>query len=80
MRWLLWILGGLVLAAGSAAFLIVWWKLGDQWADNEYKKFGRGPAKRPTNEKPEVIDDPPATIPSDPQRDRERADDTDETG
>ena len=76
MRWVLWILGGLVLAAGSGAFLIVWWKLGDQWADHEYKKFGRGRAGRPANDKPEVIDDPPATGTGD----RERADGDGETG
>jgi len=58
MRWMLWILGGLVLAGGSAAFLIVWWKLGDQWADREYKKFGRRSAGRSDTDAPKTIEDP----------------------
>lgn len=37
-----WIIGGFVLALGAAVITLAWWKLGDQWADDEYKKFGHG--------------------------------------
>ncbi len=37
-----WIIGGFILAVGAAVFTLAWWKLGDQWADDEYKKFGHG--------------------------------------
>lgn len=37
-----WIIGGFILAVGAAAITIAWWKIGDQWADDEYKKFGHG--------------------------------------
>lgn len=39
---LAWIIGGIVLAVGSALITVVWWRVGDQWADDEYKKFGHG--------------------------------------
>lgn len=44
-----WILGGFVLAVGAAVITLAWWKLGDQWADDEYKKFGHG-GGRPRDE------------------------------
>lgn len=37
-----WIIGGIVLAVGAALITVVWWRVGDQWADDEYKKFGHG--------------------------------------
>lgn len=37
-----WIIGGIVLALGAGFITIAWWRLGDQWADDEYKKFGHG--------------------------------------
>lgn len=40
-----WIIGGFILAVGAAAITIAWWKIGDQWADDEYKKFGHGGGK-----------------------------------
>lgn len=51
-----WIIAGFVLAVGAALITLAWWKLGDQWADEEYKKFGHG-GGRPRQEgpKPTVI-------------------------
>ncbi|MCC5824442.1 MAG: hypothetical protein LAT64_14265 [Phycisphaerales bacterium] len=51
-----WILGGFILAVGAAVITLAWWKLGDQWADDEYKKFGHG-GGRPRQEgpKPTVV-------------------------
>lgn len=40
-----WILGGFLLAVGAAVITLAWWKVGDQWADDEYKKFGHGGGK-----------------------------------
>ena len=40
--WAVWLIGGLVLAVGAGVFTLVWWKVGDQWADAEYKRFGHG--------------------------------------
>lgn len=31
-----------VIAVLTAVITLVWWKVGDQWADDEYKKFGHG--------------------------------------
>jgi hypothetical protein len=41
-EWGLWLIGGFLLAVGAAVFTLVWWKVGDQWADAEYKRFGHG--------------------------------------
>ncbi len=41
-HWAVWLIGGLVLALGAGVFTLVWWKVGDQWADSEYKRFGHG--------------------------------------
>lgn len=40
--WALWLVGGLLLAGGAGFFTILWWRIGDQWADAEYKRFGHG--------------------------------------
>lgn len=52
---LLWILGGVGLAVFLGVFTIVWWKLGDIWADEEYKKFGHGGGAPKNNNAPTVI-------------------------
>ncbi len=52
---LLWTLGALLLTAFLVAFTIVWWKLGDIWADEEYKKFGHGGGAPKNNNAPTVI-------------------------
>lgn len=49
-----WIVGAVLLAAFAGGFTILWWKLGDQWADAEYKKFGHG-GGAPKGDAPEVI-------------------------
>lgn len=52
-----WIIGGIVLAIGAAVITIAWWRLGDQWADDEYKKFGHGGGRprRDDADRPTVI-------------------------
>ena len=50
----LWIIGGILLALGASGFTLLWWKLGDQWADDEYKKFGHGGGS-PSSNAPKVI-------------------------
>lgn len=37
-----WIIAGSILAVAAAGITLAWWKVGDQWADDEYKKFGHG--------------------------------------
>jgi hypothetical protein len=37
-----WIIAGAILALAAAVVTLAWWKVGDQWADDEYKKFGHG--------------------------------------
>lgn len=64
---LFWILGGLLLALGAGVFTLVWWRFGDQWADEEYKKFGHG-GGRPRAEGPA-----PTVIRTEQDQQRERA-------
>lgn len=52
-----WLIGGLVLAVGAGVFTFVWWKIGDQWADAEYKRFGHGGGGPVSGEGPRVIRD-----------------------
>ena len=40
--WYAWLGLGLVLFIFATFFTFIWWKIGDQWADAEYKKFGHG--------------------------------------
>ncbi len=55
-HWGMWLAGGLVLAIGAGVFTVVWWKVGDQWADAEYKRFGHGGGGPGSgNEAPKVI-------------------------
>jgi len=54
-HWGLWLLGGLVLAIGAGVFTVVWWKVGDQWADAEYKRFGHGGGGPGGGDAPKVI-------------------------
>jgi hypothetical protein len=53
---LIWISLGLVIALVTFVVTIVWWKVGDQWADDEYKKFGHG-GGGPKGPAPTVIND-----------------------
>lgn len=45
-----------VIAVLTAIITLIWWKVGDQWADDEYKKFGHG-GGAPKGPPPEVIKD-----------------------
>jgi len=45
-----------VIAVLTALITLVWWKVGDQWADDEYKKFGHG-GGAPKGPPPTVISD-----------------------
>ncbi len=40
--WYVWLGLGLVLFVFATFFTYIWWRIGDQWADAEYKKFGHG--------------------------------------
>ncbi len=54
---LAWIIGGVILAVGATLITVIWWRVGDQWADDEYKKFGHGGgrARAENNSRPTVI-------------------------
>lgn len=63
-----------IIAVITAAVTLVWWKVGDQWADDEYKKFGHG-GGAPKGPPPKVIKDfnpISGAEPSDPQADHEQ--------
>ena len=49
-----WISLGLFVGLVTAVMTLVWWKVGDQWADEEYKKFGHG-GGGPSGPAPKVI-------------------------
>lgn len=51
METLQWVVAGIVLI-GATAFVLVWWRIGDQWADEEQRKF---PKKRSPHEGKEKI-------------------------
>ncbi len=56
MNWTFWIVGAVVLAIGAGAGTLIWWKVGDQWADAEHQKFG--PRREKTDgPAPTVIED-----------------------
>ena len=45
-----------IVALLTAVITMIWWKVGDQWADDEYKKFGHG-GGAPKGPPPTVIKD-----------------------
>lgn len=45
-----------IVAILTAIITLIWWKVGDQWADEEYKKFGHG-GGAPKGPPPKVIQD-----------------------
>ncbi|MDF1809254.1 MAG: hypothetical protein P1U42_06125 [Phycisphaerales bacterium] len=53
---LIWIILGVLVAVLTGAITLIWWKVGDQWADDEYKKFGHG-GGGPQGPTPTVISD-----------------------
>ncbi len=59
-----WVSLGLFIGLMTAFFTLIWWKVGDQWADEEYKKFGHG-GGAPKGPPPKVIsnfEDEPAVV------------------
>ncbi|MFI4898382.1 MAG: hypothetical protein ACIARR_11210 [Phycisphaerales bacterium JB059] len=40
MNWVFWLILSVILALGAGFGTLIWWKVGDQWADAEHKKFG----------------------------------------
>jgi hypothetical protein len=43
------ILWGLLTLVGGSAFVLIWWRLADKWADDEHKRFktkDNGPAPK----------------------------------
>lgn len=40
MNWTFWLIFSLILAFGAGIGTLIWWRVGDQWADAEHKKFG----------------------------------------
>ncbi len=55
----------MVLAIGAGVFTFLWWKIGDQWADDEYKRFGHGGGGPSRGEGPEVIKQFDASVDAD---------------
>jgi heme oxygenase len=56
-----WLILSLVLALLLFAGTILWWRVGDQWADDEYKRFGHGGGRA---REEHHITPPPAGLPS----------------
>lgn len=52
----IWITLGLFIAFVTVVITLIWWKVGDQWANDEYKKFGHG-GGGPKGPPPKVITD-----------------------
>jgi hypothetical protein len=50
----IWITLGLFIAFVTVVITLIWWKVGDQWANDEYKKFGHG-GGAPKGPPPKVI-------------------------
>lgn len=64
-----------IVAILTAIITMIWWKVGDQWANDEYKKFGHG-GGGPKGPPPTVIKDfnpISGTESSDPKVDDKRA-------
>lgn len=55
--WYVWLGLGLVVFVFATFFTYIWWRIGDQWADAEYKKFGHGGGRRVDTSKATVITD-----------------------
>ncbi len=56
-NWYIWLGLGLALFVFTTFFTFLWWKVGDQWADAEYKKFGHGGGAGPDLRGATVIKD-----------------------
>lgn len=49
-----WVLFAVVLGIALVVATLAWWRIGDQWADAEHKKFAAKP-RDPNAPKPRVI-------------------------
>ena len=49
-----WIVLGVILGIATTVLTLVWWKVGDNWADAEHKRF-KGKAPRSDGPAPTVI-------------------------
>lgn len=56
-----WVIMGILLTVFTGVITLIWWWVGDQWADDEYKKFGHGGGARTIHERTSVITDDAAT-------------------
>ncbi len=54
MNWTFWLIFAVILAHGAGQGPLILWKVGDQWADAEHKKFGARPDDA-SADAPEVI-------------------------
>ncbi len=54
---LLWIVLGVIVAILATVFTLVWWWVGDQWANDEHKKFHHEDGVR-VSQHTQVIRDP----------------------
>lgn len=54
-----------VVAVLLTAGTLIWWRLGDAWADGEHKRFKPGP-DQPPGPGPTVIRNPPKPPPESP--------------
>ncbi len=59
LRWFMlgWIVLGICVAVATTVITLIWWWVGDQWADEEYKKFGHGGGAKKRSEHTRVIQD-----------------------
>lgn len=60
-RMLGWLIGGLILSVGGVIITLIWWRMGDQWADEKYKRLPKRKPGAPAGpDAPRVIRRPPA--------------------
>lgn len=50
-----WLIGGLVLAVFGMLLTLVWWRVGDQWADEEHKRLPTRGRNTSAGDAPRVI-------------------------
>lgn len=50
MEVLQWVVAGIVLV-GATAFVLVWWRIGDRWADEEHRRFPKKTSPHDDKEK-----------------------------
>ena len=66
-----WLIGGFVLAVLGVLITLVWWRMGDQWADEEHKRLPikrTGPIGTQGPDAPRVVRMPSPAQPAHPER------------